>query len=92
MRGFNRRLVWYSGPSLHMRWLMIALLVSLAALLIAAAGVVRHIWHQRARTRSLNPAPETQEPKSAPAPTIEETGIEAEFKALELERRSRKRN
>jgi hypothetical protein len=30
-----------------MRWLMIGLLVSLAALLLAAAGVARHIWVQR---------------------------------------------
>jgi uncharacterized iron-regulated membrane protein len=35
-----------------MRWLMIALLVSLTALLIAAAGLARHIWMQRRRTRS----------------------------------------
>jgi len=27
-----------------MRWLMIVLLVSLVALLIAAAGLARHIW------------------------------------------------
>jgi len=32
-----------------MRWLMIALLASLAALLLAAAGVARHIWLQRGR-------------------------------------------
>jgi len=43
-----------------MRWLMIALLVSLGALLFAAAGVARHIWLQRsARQRkppgSVNP-------------------------------------
>lgn len=30
-----------------MRWLMIVLLVSLGALLLAAAGVARHIWLQR---------------------------------------------
>ena len=30
-----------------MRWLMIGLLVSLGALLIAAAGVARHIWLHR---------------------------------------------
>jgi len=35
-----------------MRWMMIALLVSLAALLLAAAGVARHIWLQRFRLRS----------------------------------------
>ena len=32
-----------------MRWLMIVLLVSLGALLFAAAGVARHIWLQRAK-------------------------------------------
>jgi hypothetical protein len=32
-----------------MRWLMIGLLVSLGALLFAAAGVARHIWVQRAQ-------------------------------------------
>jgi hypothetical protein len=35
-----------------MRWLMIALLVSLGVLLIAAAGMARHIWLQRAKLRS----------------------------------------
>jgi len=35
-----------------MRWLLIALLVSLAALLMAAAGMTIHIWVQRARFRS----------------------------------------
>ncbi len=34
-----------------MRWLMICLLVSLGALLLAAAGVARHIWLQRVRLR-----------------------------------------
>lgn len=32
-----------------MRWLMIGLLVSLGALLLAAAGVARHIWLQRSQ-------------------------------------------
>ena len=32
-----------------MRWLLIALLVSLAALLFASAGVAFHIWRQRTR-------------------------------------------
>jgi hypothetical protein len=32
-----------------MRWLIIALLASLAALLLAAAGMARHIWLQRDR-------------------------------------------
>jgi hypothetical protein len=35
-----------------MRWLMIALLVSVLALLLAAAGVARHIWLQRSRLHS----------------------------------------
>lgn len=35
-----------------MRWLMIALLASLAALLLAVAGVARHIWLQRSQLRS----------------------------------------
>jgi hypothetical protein len=34
-----------------MRWLMIALLVSLGALLLAAAGVARHILLQRKNLR-----------------------------------------
>lgn len=34
-----------------MRWLMIGLLVSLGALLIAAAGVARHIWLHRTELR-----------------------------------------
>jgi hypothetical protein len=34
-----------------MRWLMIGLLVSLGALLIAAAGVARHIWLHRMELR-----------------------------------------
>ncbi len=35
-----------------MRWLLIGLLISLGALLFAAAGVARHILVQRARFRS----------------------------------------
>ena len=38
-----------------MRWLLIVLLVSLAALLFAAAGVVHHIWQQRTRQRGESP-------------------------------------
>jgi hypothetical protein len=34
-----------------MRWLMIGLLVSLAAMLIAAVGTARHIWLQRAKLK-----------------------------------------
>ena len=32
-----------------MRWLLIGLLVSLGALLLAAAGAARHIWIQHSR-------------------------------------------
>ncbi len=35
-----------------MRWLMICLLVSLGAMLLAAAGVARHIWLQRSKLHS----------------------------------------
>jgi hypothetical protein len=47
-----------------MRWLMIGLLVSLGALLFAAAGLARHIWlhrrrQQRERVAVSNAAQET---------------------------------
>ncbi len=32
-----------------MRWLFIAFLASLVALLIAAAGAARHVWRHRAK-------------------------------------------
>jgi hypothetical protein len=44
-----------------MRWLMIGLLASVGAMLLAAAGVARHIWLQRARLHSnpdVGPAPQ----------------------------------
>jgi hypothetical protein len=50
-----------------MRWLLICLLVSVGALLLAAAGVARHIWLQRTKLsggrpptfgRALDPAEE----------------------------------
>jgi hypothetical protein len=34
-----------------MRWLIIALLVSLGGLLLAAAGVTRHVWLHRKRLK-----------------------------------------
>ncbi|HLY42481.1 MAG TPA: hypothetical protein VKR52_14800 [Terracidiphilus sp.] len=37
-----------------MRWLMVAFLVSLGALLLAVAGIARHVWlrsRQRQRSR-----------------------------------------
>jgi hypothetical protein len=58
-----------------MRWLLIALLVSLFALLIAAAGVARHVWLQRARIRSKPDAGAGPDLDSAPGPA-EETDVE----------------
>jgi hypothetical protein len=43
------------GVQDYMRWLLIVFLVSFAALLFAAAGVARHIWLQRARSRRESP-------------------------------------
>jgi hypothetical protein len=54
-----------------MLWLLIGLLVSLGTLLIAAAGVARHILVQRARLRSG--PPEVIDPVIDPA---EQIGIE----------------
>jgi hypothetical protein len=48
-----------------MRWLMIALLVSLGALLLAAAGVARHILVQRAKLRRKPVAKSGQAPNTA---------------------------
>jgi hypothetical protein len=62
-----------------MRWLMIALLVSVTGLLLAAAGVARHIWLQRSRLHS-NPAasPEPGHAASAAFDTVEEADQESE--------------
>ena len=43
------------GVQEYMRWLLIVYVVSFAALLFAAAGVARHIWLQRARSRREPP-------------------------------------
>jgi Flp pilus assembly protein TadB len=56
-----------------MLWLMIGLLVSLVVLLIAAAGVARHIWLQRARLSRKPPKRNDALPGAA-----EETDIEAD--------------
>lgn len=39
-----------------MQKLMIALIVSLSALLLAAAGMARHIWLHRAKLLAVEPA------------------------------------
>jgi len=56
-----------------MRWMLVALLVSLTALLIAAAGVARHICVRRARVSSKPP-----ENAAASAPS-EEADTETEI-------------
>jgi hypothetical protein len=38
-----------------MRWLMIALLVSVAALLAASAGLAHHIWQERRKRGRTGP-------------------------------------
>lgn len=53
-----------------MQWLMVALLVSVVALLLAAAGMVRHIRVQRARLRALEPA----------APIVKKPNVESRVK------------
>ena len=50
--------LWYSLMVPFMRWLMIGLMVSLGALLLAAAGVARHI---RLHRTNLNHAPSAHE-------------------------------
>jgi uncharacterized membrane protein len=52
-----------------MRWLMIAFLVSLVALLVASAGVAHHVWRAH-KLRKPAPAPterpEHPDPEEAP--------------------------
>ena len=63
-----------------MRWLMIALLVSLAALLLAVAGVARHIWLQRARHRGNSGAGPIPRPAAGAAfDPVEEIDHELEL-------------
>jgi len=58
-----------------MRWLLIALLVSLAALLIAVVGGAWHIWLQRSKLPGLG---RRQAPDSASRPA-EESEVETEI-------------
>jgi hypothetical protein len=63
-----------------MRWMMIALLGSLAALLLAAAGVARHIWMQRSRLRGNPGSRSAAEPGNrAGFDAVEEINQEVEL-------------
>jgi hypothetical protein len=55
-----------------MRWMMLALLVSLTALLLAAAGVAHHIWRRRSQKGN--------EPHHTPG-TAQEPAEEIEMKS-----------
>jgi hypothetical protein len=59
-----------------MRWLMIVFLVSLGALLLAAAGVARHILAQRSR-RHRKPVVNGGQIPGAAFDPAEDTDIEA---------------
>jgi hypothetical protein len=41
-----------------MRWLMIALFVSVAALLIVSAGIARHVWRKHKQAQEPHSAEE----------------------------------
>jgi hypothetical protein len=58
-----------------MRWLIIAFLVSLLALLLAAAGVARHIMLQRANLRR-KPVASIEPPHDPALDSAEETDQE----------------
>jgi uncharacterized membrane protein len=54
-----------------MRWLMIGLLVSVAALLSAVAGVARHIWVHRNKLRRQNVAGQARTSTATPGQVID---------------------
>jgi hypothetical protein len=60
-----------------MRWLLIALFVSLAALLIAATGMARHVWRHRDRTRSKSSV-DAGENNASPRNSAKKAKAEAE--------------
>ncbi len=52
-----------------MRWLMLALVVSLIALLVASAGIAHHIWRERTKRRALRlTADRVEDPETEEAP------------------------
>jgi len=64
---FGKPLIFFA-----MRWLMIGLLVSLGALLLAAAGVARHIWLRRSQ-RSSEPVVSASQPNDPNLDPADET-------------------
>ena len=69
--GFFAHLVFWA--SAVMRWLIIALLVSVAGLLVAATGMVCHILRQRSKLK--HPLPESA---AAGIGTAEASDLESE--------------
>jgi len=63
-----------------MRWLLIALLVSLAALLIAAAGGAWHVWLHR--SHGPKPSVGRHPPDSPPRPAEESEAKEVRTEIL----------
>jgi hypothetical protein len=61
-----------------MRWLLIVLLVSLAALLIAGAGMALHVWLRRGKIRP-EPAVSAGEGFDAASGPTEEVDVETEI-------------
>jgi hypothetical protein len=61
-----------------MRWMMIALLVSVVALLLAAAGVARHIWLHRSQIRG---SPGSRPASDAAGGAVFDPVEEADFEA-----------
>jgi hypothetical protein len=57
LRGEQRRDEPIGSRQTSMRWLMIALLVSVMALLVASAGLAHHIWQERRKRGSARIAP-----------------------------------
>jgi len=65
-----------------MRWLLIGLFVSVAALLLAAAGMARHIWLRRSDTLEARSSGPGLFPDSTPAEALDaaaETDMEHEL-------------
>ena len=60
-----------------MRWLLICLLVSLGALLLAAAGLARHIWLKH-RELNANAKGTHPSPTGGSREIVEEIDVESE--------------